>query len=199
MTHRSFPLQAAAAALLLAAGTVHAQSTTHGAAQTTASPASVVAGVKVQAHKLARADAAFLKQAAQNGHAEVQGSKLALDKGTHAQVKAFAQQMVDDHTKVAQELSALASDKGVDVPSEPSLAQKAKLKLLAQRDGESFDRHYAESVGVSAHEDTVKLFKKAAAEAKDADVKAFATKTLPTLEQHLQHARDLKAATSKKG
>lgn len=194
MNHRYFQVQAAVAALLLAAGAAHAQS----AAQTVASPASVAAGVKVQADKLARADAAFLKQAAQNGHAEVQGSKLALDKGTHAQVKAFAQQMVDDHTKVAQELSALASNKGVDLPSEPSLAQKAKLKLLAQRDGEGFDRHYAESVGVSAHEDTVKLFKKAAAEAKDADVKAFATKTLPTLEQHLQHARDLKASTDKK-
>lgn len=195
MDKQSFSVRVAVAAFLLAAGAAQAEGTAH----TKASAASEVAGVKVQAHKLARADAAFLKQAAQNGHAEVEGSKLALSKGTHAQVKAFAQQMVDDHTKAAQALSTLASDKGVELPTEPSLAQKAKLKLLAQRDGESFDRHYAESVGVAAHEDTVKLFKKAAAQAKDTDVKAFATKTLPTLEQHLQHARDLKAATDKKG
>ncbi|RZL09335.1 MAG: DUF4142 domain-containing protein [Rubrivivax sp.] len=194
MNKQSFGIRVAVTAFLLAAGAAQAQGTAH----TKASAASEVAGVKVQAHKLERADVAFLKQAAQNGHAEIEGSKLALSKGTHAQVKAFAQQMVDDHTKASQELSALATDKGVELPSEPSLAQKAKLKLLAQRDGESFDRHYAESVGVAAHEDTVKLFKKAAAQAKDADVKAFATKTLPTLEQHLQHARDLKAATDKK-
>lgn len=195
MNKHSFGVHVAAIALFLGAGAAHAQGTAH----TTASAASEVAGVKVQAHKLARGDTAFLKQAAQNGHAEIEGSKLALSKGTHAQVKAFAQQMVDDHTKASQELAALAAGKGVELPSEPSLAQKAKLKLLAQRDGESFDRHYAESIGVAAHEDTVKLFKKAAEQAKDADLKAFATKTLPTLEQHLQHAKDLKAATDKKG
>lgn len=192
---KSFRTSVALTALLVAAGAAQAE----GVAHTKASAASEVAGVKVQANKLARADAAFLKQAAQNGHAEIEGSKLALTKGTHAQVKAFAQQMIDDHTKASKELSALAADKGVEVPTEPSIAQRAKLKLLEQRDGDSFDRHYAESIGVAAHEDTVKLFKKAAQEAKDADVKAFATKTLPTLEQHLQHARDLKAATDKKG
>jgi putative membrane protein len=149
--------------------------------------------------KLARADAAFLKQAAQNGHAEVESSKLALTKAVNTQVKGFAQQMVDDHTKTGQELAALAASKGVEVPKEPSVAQKAKLKMLSAADGANFDKRYADSMGVAAHQDTLKLFQKAAAGATDPDVKAFASKSLPTLQHHLQMAQELKTATAKDG
>lgn len=142
-------------------------------------------------NKLAHADSAFLKQAAQNGHAEVESSKLALTKASNEKVKAFAQQMVDDHTKNNEELAALAKSKGVDVPTEPSLMQKGKMKLLEHSDGQDFDRRYVESMGVKAHEDTIKLFRKGAADAKDPDVKAFAEKTLPKLEHHLQMAQEL--------
>jgi putative membrane protein len=149
--------------------------------------------------KLSRADEAFLKQAAQNGHAEVESSKLAVTKAANTQVKGFAQQMVDDHTKANQELAALAASKGVDVPKEPSVAQKAKMKALSAADGANFDKRYADSMGVSAHQDTIKLFQKAATGANDPDVKAFATKTLPTLQHHLQMAQDLKSTTAKEG
>ena len=144
--------------------------------------------------KLARADAGFLRQAAQNGLAELESGKLALTKATHSQVKSFAQQMVDDHTKANEELKALATSKGVEMPTEPSLMQRAKMKLLETADGESFDRRYAEGMGVDAHEDTLKLFQKAASSATDTDVKAFAAKTVATLQQHMQMAQDLKAA-----
>jgi putative membrane protein len=151
-----------------------------------------------KAVRLERADAAFLKQAAENGNTEVEGSKLALTKATHEKVKAFAQQMIDDHTKASQELTALAGAKGVDVSTEPSVMQKGKLKLLSSADGARFDEKYADELGVKAHEDTVKLFEKAAAGAKDPDIKAWATKTLPTLKQHLTHARTLKSAVAGK-
>lgn len=147
--------------------------------------------------KLNRSDESFLRQAAENGHAELEGSKLALKNAADPKVKAFAQQMVDEHTKAGNALKSLADAKGVKVPDEPSLAQKASLKVLASHEGAKFDKNYAESIGVKAHEDTVKLFKKAAADAKDADVKAFATKTLPTLEHHLQMAKDLQVTTEK--
>ncbi len=193
MTQQPKKKQASALMLALMMATMaHAQSSAP-------SSASVSAGISVdKTHKLPHADTAFLKQAAQNGHTEVEGSKLALTKGVNPQVKTFAQQMVDDHTKAGDELTALAASKGVEVPKSPSVAQKAKLKILSMRDGASFDEHYAESIGVKAHEDTVKLFKKAAGDVKDADVKAFITKTLPTLEHHLQMARDLHAAVAKK-
>lgn len=163
------------------------------------SPASSASAVLTNrpSTQLARADSAFLKQAAQDGHAEVEGSKLALSKAVSPEVKAFAQKMVDEHTQTGEELSALAASKGVQVPDGPSIVQKAKLKLLSAREGASFDKHYADSIGLKAHQDTVKLFQKAADEAKDPQVKAFATKTLPALQHHLDMSRDLYALVHK--
>lgn len=149
------------------------------------------------AQKLTDDETDFMKQAAQNGHAEVESSKLAQKKGSSPQVKSFAKQMVADHTKANQELAALAKSKGVEVPNEPSLRQKAQLKLLEGKDGADFDKGYAEQMGVKAHEETVKLFEEGAQDAKDPEVKAFATKTLPTLKHHLQMAKDLTASTGK--
>ena len=164
--------------------------------QTPPASAPAATATKSSPTRLARQDEAFLKQAAENGHADVEGSKLAERKATNDKVKAFAKQMIDDHTKAGSELNALASSKGVQVPSEPSTAQKGRLKKLEAADGSQFDQRFADDLGVKAHEDTVKLFQKAAKDAKDADVKAWASKTLPTLEQHLQQARELKTAVS---
>ena len=180
----------------LAGGVQAASHTGAAAAKAAASP---VAADRAAPSKLARADIAFLTKAAQAGHAEVESSKIAVDKAVNTQVKGFAQQMVDDHGKASAELASLAAAKGVKLPDGPSVMQKTKIKLLAARDGAGFDRQYASGMGVSAHEDTVKLFQKAAREAKDPDVKAFASKTLPTLEHHLKMARELKAVTDKEG
>lgn len=146
---------------------------------------------------LAKQDAQFLQQAAQNGHAEVESSKLAQTKATTPQVKAFAEQMVADHTKTGEELKTLAQSKGVQVPAEPSDKQKSKLQKLGSAEGAKFDKQYASEMGVDAHEDTVKLFKKGASQAKDPDVKAFAERTLPTLEHHLSMAKELKSTVDK--
>lgn len=146
--------------------------------------------------KLESSDRDFLENAAQAGHLEVEGSKLALEKSSNAQVKEFAQKMIDDHGKAGQKLTDLAKQKGFDAPTEPSLMQQAKLKTLGLRD-EGFDKAYADGIGVSAHEDVVKLFQEASTDAKDPDVKQFATETLPTLEQHLQMAQTLQQSVSK--
>lgn len=140
---------------------------------------------------VAHADAAFMKKAAEAGLAEVEASKLAASKASNTQVKSFAQQMVDDHSKANDELKALAASKGVTLPTEPSMAQKAKLKLLQGADGANFDKRYAESFGLKAHEDTVSLFQKESQKAKDPEVKAWAEKTLPTLQHHLEMAKDM--------
>lgn len=146
--------------------------------------------------KLDSGDRDFLESAAQAGHLEVEGSKMALEKGHSSDVKTFAQKMIDDHGKAGQQLAALAKGKGYEVPTEPSLVQKARLKALGLRD-EGFDKAYADEIGVDAHEDAVKLFEKASNEVKDPDVKQFAIQTLPTLQQHLQMAKTLKQATEK--
>ncbi|QXL85304.1 DUF4142 domain-containing protein [Comamonas sp. NLF-1-9] len=166
---------------------------TQGATQSDAAPTALRGK-----DKLAHADASFLKDAAQNNQAEIKGSEMALEKARNAQTKAFAQQMLNDHRKAGQELERLAAAKGVDLPDDASLMQKAKLELLNLANDKDFDRMYAESVGVKAHKDTIELFRKAAQEAKDPDVRAFATRTLPTLEHHLQEAHELPGAPAEK-
>jgi putative membrane protein len=136
-------------------------------------------------------DKDFLEDAAQGGLAEVEGSKAAQSKSTNPDVKQFAEQMITDHSKANEELVALAKQKGYTPPTEPSLIQRTKLKAMSAVDGATFDKMYASQIGVSAHEDTIDLFKKAAANAKDPDIKAYASKMLPTLEHHLEMAKAL--------
>lgn len=120
------------------------------AAQTNTAPSpSPTAGSTARA-QVAREDTAFLKQAAQNGHAEIEGSKLAETKAANDKVKSFAKQTIDDHTKTSAELSALAASKGVEVSAEPSVAQKAKIKALDMADGAKFDTRYVNELGVKA-------------------------------------------------
>jgi len=141
--------------------------------------------------KLSSGDRDFIEGAAHAGNAEIEASKLALEKAASPDVKSFAQKMIDDHTKVAGELKSLAEGKGVTLPDGPSLVQTAKIKALGLLSGENFDKMYASQIAVSAHEDAVELFKKNAAEAKDPDLKAFAEKTLPSLEEHLHMGQEL--------
>ena len=149
--------------------------------------------------QLSRADEGFISQAAQNGHAEVEASKMALEKASDPKVKEFAKHMVEDHTKANEELRSLASSKGVELPDGPSLLQKGKSKLmLSTADGEDFDRRYMDSMGITAHEDTIELFEKAVKEAEDAEVKAFAQKTLPKLQEHLKMAQEIQQSLPKK-
>jgi len=176
------PLSIALVAALAAGGTGLAQ------AQSSApeAPAST---------KIAHQDSAFLKDAAEAGNAEVEASRIALQQAASADVKSFAQTMVDDHTKAGAELKTLADSKGVKTPDKPSLVKQTEIKLLSKRKDASFDQHYADSIGVKAHEDVVKLFQKEIDKGTDADVKAWAQKTLPTLQHHLEMARQLKTKT----
>lgn len=164
------------------------------------SAATVALAVGLGAHaadapSLSHQDKSFLKDAAEGGNAEVEGSKVAVAQSASADVKSFAQQMVDDHGKAGAELKALADQKGVKVSDTPTTVKKTEIKMLSGRKGSSFDQHYADSIGVKAHEDTVKLFQKEVDKGSDADVKAWAQKTLPTLQHHLEMARELKAKT----
>lgn len=150
-------------------------------------------GAQAQTAKLSGQDKSFLKDAAEGGNAEVAASQVALNQSGSADVKSFAQMMVDDHGKAGTELKGLADQKGVKVSDTPSLTKKTEIKVLSERKGSSFDQHYADSIGVKAHQDTIKLFQKEVDKGSDADVKAWASKTLPTLQHHLEAAQALKA------
>ena len=150
------------------------------------------------ADNLVHSDKSFLTNAAEAGNAEVKASQLALQKSGDPDIKTFAQKMIDDHTKVGDDLKKLAASKSVTVPDDPSVAQKAKILVLSKLDGHTFDKQYAGMIGVSAHKDTVALFKKNAANAKDADIKQFAATNLPGLQHHLEMAQSLKASIDAK-
>ncbi|WP_263146255.1 DUF4142 domain-containing protein [Pseudomonas sp. RIT-PI-AD] len=138
----------------------------------------------------------FVDEASAKGIAEIETGKLALTKATSPELKSFAQMMIDDHTAANKKLAALASQKKLEVADDAELMSKAKEMILKLRSGESFDEAYANNQ-VKAHEATVKLFREEAETADDADLKAFAKDTLPTLEKHLEAAKKL-AATHKK-
>lgn len=141
-------------------------------------------------------DKSFLENAYEDGLAEVAMGQLALGKTASPDIKAFAQHMVDDHGKANADLKKLADSKKVAVASEPSLTAKAKAKMADAKSGADFDKSYADSM-INAHKDAIKLFEKAAQDAGDPEVKAFAAKTLPTLKMHLSMAEQLQNKVGK--
>jgi putative membrane protein len=130
-------------------------------------------------------DAAFYKNAAEGGIAEVDAGHLAQDKGNSQQVKDFGAMMVKDHTAANEKLQALASSKNITLPTAASVRQmagKAKLDVLS---GDTFDKSYVKGQ-INAHRQTIALFRKEISSGQDADAKAFATATLPTIRAHLK-------------
>ena len=147
---------------------------------------------------LDRVDQAFFVKAAQAGATEIAASKVAVGQAANPEVKSFAEKMIKDHTAVAEELQELATKKGVSLPAQPSASQQAKIDAMTKLSSSAFDKSYASEIGVAAHQDTVALFEKTAAGAKDPEVKAFAAKTLPDLKHHLSMAKELMTDTAKK-
>ncbi|MDE1164569.1 MAG: DUF4142 domain-containing protein [Pseudomonas sp.] len=131
----------------------------------------------------------FVDTAAAGGIAEVEAGKLAQEKSASADIKAFASEMVKDHTAANHELTALAKKLDLQVPDDAALTAKAKKMILEMRD-ESFDKAYTNNQ-VKAHEDTVALFKKEADTSDNPELKAWAAKTLPKIEHHLDQAKAL--------
>lgn len=140
---------------------------------------------------MAAADKSFVLKAARGGLAEVELGRLAAEKASDPAVKQFGQRMVDDHSKANDELKTIAERKGVTLPTELDAKDKRTRDHLAKLSGAAFDRAYMRDM-VMDHTTDVSEFRKQSKSGKDADVKAFAGKTLPTLEDHLKMARETK-------
>jgi putative membrane protein len=139
------------------------------------------------------ADKAFAEKAAVGGMAEVRMGKMAQQKGSSDQVKQFGGRMVDDHSKANDELKQIASAKGIALPTDLDAKHKAKMDKMEKLSGAQFDRAYMDDM-VADHKQDVAEFKKQANSGKDSELKAFAAKTLPTLEDHLKMAQSTDAA-----
>ena len=128
----------------------------------------------------------FIRRAAESGMKEVEAGKQAQVQASNEQVKAFAQRMVQDHSKANQELLVIAETKGVELKA--GRAQGHDMKAMGQ--GQDFDRAYMAQM-VKDHTEAVRLFEQQAERDADPEVKAFAQKTLPTLREHLEMARTI--------
>lgn len=145
----------------------------------TSTNAAATGGIAVDAD-----DAKFVTTAANDGMAEVNAGKMAQEKASSGRIKSFASMMVTDHTKAGDELAALAKAKNITLPAAADADAQKKADELSKKTGKDFDKAYVDAM-VEGHKNAVKLFTDASNNCKDADLKAFAIKTLPTLKMHL--------------
>jgi putative membrane protein len=149
--------------------------------------------VNLAKSQLDKQDEAFIQKAAQSGLTEAKLGELASQKASAAEVKEFGQMMVRDHGKANQELNQLAETKGVALAAELDDKNQSTLDRLGKLSAEEFDKAYASQMVID-HRMAVLEFEKASKSAKDTDLKNFASKTLPTLQSHLEHAQGLMKA-----
>jgi putative membrane protein len=134
----------------------------------------------------------FMMEAARGGMAEVELSRVATTKSQNAEVKKFANQMIQDHTNANAELKQLAGKKNVTLPADLDAEHKALKDKLSGLSGAEFDKEYVNAM-LADHEKSVNLFKAQADGGTDADAKAFAAKTLPKLQGHLDMVKGMQS------
>ena len=137
-------------------------------------------------------DASFAIKAAQGGTAEVKMGQLAAQKGANPDVKAFGQQMVDDHSKANDDLKSVAQREGMTLPEDVNAHQHAMYSKLERLSGPEFDRAYVRGM-VMDHQEDVKEFQKEANSGSDEQIKAFASRTLPIIQSHLDKIKSIQS------
>ena len=142
--------------------------------------------------KLSSSDRTFVTKAATGGMAEVEMGKLAQEKGSTQAIKDFGAKMVTDHSAANADLMKVAAGMGVTVPGELTKSQKNDFDKLSKKSGADFDKAYVSDM-VSDHKTDISDFQKEHKSGKNADLQAFAGKTLPTLQEHLQMIEGIKS------
>jgi putative membrane protein len=134
---------------------------------------------------------AFALKAAAGGKMEVELGYMAQQKAQSPRVKQFAAMMIKDHSKSNAELMALATAKSILIPSKLPEDIQQHIDEMKKLGGTEFDKHYM-GMMTDDHKDDIDQFEMAAKNLKDAEIKAFAAKTLPTLKMHLDSATAIK-------
>ncbi len=132
-------------------------------------------------------DRTFVEKMATGGMAEVKLSKLAMDRSKSMEVKQFARKMVEDHHKANTELKQIADRKDLAMPMQLDDKHQKIYDKLSGMSGADFDKEYMKTMS-DDHEDTVKLLKNEMQNGQDADLRSFATKTLPVVQKHTDMA-----------
>lgn len=164
-----------------------------GATTTTTTSTDSLTSTAQPATATASEDGEKVKKFVEGSMMEVRLGTLAQQNRVNAKVKELGKMMVADHTKSGEELKALAAKKSWTVPTELGAEKKAKYDEMAAKKGADFDKAYAAFM-VEDHKKDIEEYTKASTSAADAELKAFATKTLPTLKHHLEMAQETEAA-----
>ncbi|MBV6751942.1 DUF4142 domain-containing protein [Pseudomonas chlororaphis] len=134
--------------------------------------------------------AEFIDTASAAGIAEIETSRLAIEKTTSTDINSFAVEMIKDHTDANRDLKAIAAHHNLTMAPEAEILDRARKLMLQVQEGESFDIAYVANQ-IKAHEDAIQLFKDEAEHSASPELKAFAIQTLPKLQMHLDMARKL--------
>ncbi len=130
-------------------------------------------------------DKAFVRKALEGGMVEVQLGQLALQKSNNADVKQFAQQMIDDHTKLGDAMKQVAQQMSVPAPASPSKKDKATIAKLQALNGDDFDKAYIKDM-VQDHQQDAKEFKSEAQNTANPGLKQLTTQGAQMIDDHLQ-------------
>lgn len=183
-----------AAALLIAA----APALGHAADATAGGPAATWQTAQAQpsggaAPQVSAQDQEFARKAAASGLAEVAAAGLAKDHAQANDVRDFAQQMINDHSAVNQQLAQVAQQLGISLPTQTDEAHQREAQELAKLSGAQFDRAYMQGQ-IRDHEEAVSLFRTEAESGSNPQLRQLAQTALPKLEQHLDRARRITAS-----
>jgi putative membrane protein len=164
------------------------------AAYAQTSPPSASPAAPAAKETLNREDKTFVKEAAIGGMAEVELSKLA-QKSANADVKKFADRMVQDHTAANQQLTTIATGLGIEMPKALDPEHERLRENVQTLHGKAFDEQYMQGM-VEDHNKAVMLFQHEERSGSSAQLKQFAQKTLPTLQEHQKLAQELSRKSS---
>jgi len=167
-----------------------AQTTQPAPSQNQSIPAQTQSGQQ-QRNQLSALDRQFVIDAAHGGMAEVQLGQLALERSRNPEVKQFARQMIQEHTRANERLMRLATRKGITPPTTPGPKYEAAMSRLMQLSGEAFDQAYMNEAGVNAHMESAAVYQRQAGLGQDPDLKAFAATILPRVQGHLEMASEM--------
>ena len=158
--------------------------------ETSSAPADQSGAASAESAMSSAQDQSFFDQAAEGGMAEVEAGQLAHEKGSSNDVKNFATMMVKDHTEANDKLKTIASTHSVTLPTALSPMHQEMKTKLSGLSGKDFDKEYIRGQ-IQDHETTVALLRTESESGQNADAKAFASETLPTVEAHLKKAQDI--------
>ena len=154
-----------------------------------------LSSLEAQVTRVSEDDQSFMAKAAEGGAAEVALGRLAAAQAVNPVVRQFGQRMVVDHGAASAQLEALAATKGIDLPKEPGPQHRMAYDRLAALRGQDFDRAYVLDM-VQDHDKDVAEFERARTAIRDALVKAWVVRTLPTLREHQRMAHQLSAVVA---